>query len=97
MEMQLKFVSKEMARKIIDEIPGNGVYIMIYNGAIGISDCGKYVKKKKGMRMVDKSSTIVLQQNNFISKLNLHKNLFNDFSDYNKEDIIKSILIPQLE
>ena len=97
MEMQLNFVSKEEARKMIDELPGDGVYIMTYNGTMGISDNGRYIKKKKGKKMVEKSSTIILQQNSFVPKLDLYKNLFSDFSDYNRESIIKSILLPQLE
>lgn len=97
METQLRFVSKEEAHKMIDESPGEGVFIITYNGIIGLSDSGRYIRKKKGKKLVDKSPTIVLQKSNLVAKLNLHKNYFTEFDNYNREDTIKSILLTQLE
>lgn len=47
--------------------------------------------------MVEKSSVIVLSQNNPVTMLNLHNKFFSDFSNYNRENIVKSILLPKLE
>ena len=47
MERQLRFVSKEEAHKLIDESPGDNVFILTYDGIIGMSDNGRYVKKKR--------------------------------------------------
>lgn len=45
--MQLKRVSKEEAHKIIDEVPGNSLMVLTYDGIIGMSDYGKYMKKRR--------------------------------------------------
>lgn len=100
MGTQLSFMSKEEAHKLIDSIPGDGVFILTYSMKTGISDNGKYIKKKKGNRMVDKAKVIVLSRSQ-ITTLNLHDKLFNSFEEYKeeykREDIVKTILIPQLE
>lgn len=97
MIMQLKFVTKEEAHKLIDEVPGNEVLIIKYKGILGISDSGKFTKKKKSKRYIDRSSIVVLAQNNPVITLNLHKNYFNDFTDYKQENIVRTILLPKLE
>lgn len=97
METQLKFISKEEAHKLIDEAPGNGVMVLTYNRRIGISDTGKYIKKKKGRRLVDKASVLVLAENKPIMTLNLHNKYFGDFSSYNREEIDRSIMLARLE
>lgn len=95
--MRLKIVSKEEAHKLIDNVPGNEVMMIQYNCILGISNFGKRIKKKKSKKYVDKSSVIVLTQNNPITMLNLHNNFFSDFTTYEKEIVVKSILIPKLE
>ena len=50
MEKQLKFVGKEEAHKLIDKMPGDSVLILKYNNIIGMSDRGKYVKKKRSKK-----------------------------------------------
>lgn len=97
METQLKFVTKEEAHKLIDDIPGNGVMILTYKDDIGISDCGKYTKKKKGKRFVDKANILVLKSNSPIMTLNLHDKIFTDFSNYDREHIVRTILLTQRE
>lgn len=97
MERQLRFVSKEEAHKLIDEVPGNGVLILTYGDAIGMSDHGKYVKKKKSKKMIDKSATLVLADSRPIVTLNLHDKIIKDFSEYNGENIVKTIMLSQLE
>lgn len=97
MENQLRFVSKEEAHKLIDEAPGNRIMVLSYDNVIGISDNGKYIKKKKSKRFVDKSETLVLADTTPIMVLNLHDKFINDFSDYNKEKLSKSILLAKLE
>lgn len=88
--MQLKRVSKEEAHKIIDEAPGNSLMVLTYDGIIGMSDYGKYMKKKKGKRLIDKYPIVFLSDSRPITTLNLHK-----LSDIKK--ISKSIIIPRLE
>lgn len=97
MEKQLRFVSKEEAHKLIDEMPGSGVLIMTYDNSIGISDHGKYIKKKRGKGYIDKSKTVVLVENRPIMMLNLHDKFIKDFSGYNGENIVRSIMLAKLE
>lgn len=94
---QLKFMSKEEAHKLIDEIPGKEILIIKYNGILGISDHGKLTKKRKGKKYIDKSSVVVLVQNNPVTTLNLHKKFFTDFSNYERENVVRAILLPKLE
>ena len=94
---QLKFVSKEEAHKLIDDVPGDSVLIIQYSSILGISDYGKHIKKKRGKKIVDKSSVIVFAQNNPVSTLNLHQHFFSDFSNYNGEKIVRSIFLQKLE
>lgn len=96
METQLRFVSKEEAHRLIDQAPGTGIMILTYNNNIGISDNGKFIKKRCGKRMVDKASVLVLAESNPVITLNLHGNFFGDFSRYDKEIIDKSILLAKL-
>lgn len=95
--MQFKIVSKEEAHRLIDNAPGNEVMMIQYNCILGISNCGKRIKKKKSKKYVDKSSMVVLSQNNPVTMLNLHNRFLNGFSRSKKENIVKSILLPQLE
>lgn len=97
MEKQLRFVSKEEAHKLIDNAPGNGVLILTYNNVIGISDLGQYVKKKKSKKLVDKSATLVLADSRPIITLNLHDRIVKDFSEYDREEIVKTIMLAKLE
>ena len=59
MEVQLKFVTKEEAHEIINSIPGDGVFVLTYSNKTGKSDNGKYIKKKRGNRLVDNAKTLV--------------------------------------
>lgn len=84
--MQLKIVSKKEAHKIIDDVPGNSVIVLTYDGIIGISNFGKRIKKKAGKRLVDKYHIVVLSDNRLITTLNLHK--INDMKNISKSIII---------
>lgn len=97
MERQLRFVSKEEAHKLIDETPGNEVLILTYRNAIGVSDHGRYIKKKKSKKMIDKSTTLVLADSRPIVTLNLHDKIIKDLSGYNGEDIVRTIMLAKLE
>ena len=94
--MQLSFISKEDAHKIIDSMPGNGIFVLTYNEKLGMSDNGKYIKKKSGNKMVDKAKVVVLSESQ-ITTLNLHDVFFNSFEEYKREGIVKTIMIPKLE
>lgn len=71
--------------------------ILTYDEEIGISNFGEYIKKNKGKRLVDKAKVLVLADNNPIMTLNLHNNFFSDFSCYNRNDIVRSIMLAKLE
>lgn len=93
METQHRFVSKKEAYKIIDNAPGIRVMIFTYNKKTGMSDNGRYVKKNKGKKLVDKAKVLVLTENSLIMTLNLYGRIFYDFSCYDKENIYKSIML----
>lgn len=96
MGKQLRMISKEEAHKLIDEIPGDEVLILMYENAIGISDHGQYIKKKRGKKYVDKSKSLGLVDNRPVMMLNLHDKLIQDFSGYNKEDIVRLTIKSQV-
>ena len=96
METQLKFVSKEEAHRIIDSIEGDGIFVLTYNSNKGISDNGKFIKKKKGNKYVDKAKTLVLSKSQ-VATLNLHDKLFSDLDECKREGIVRTILLPRLE
>ena len=95
--MQLRIVSKEEAHQLIDSAPGSMVMMIQYNCMLGISNNGKKIKKKKSKQCVDRSSVVVLSQSNPVIMLNLHNKFFSDFSEYKRENIVNSILLPRLE
>ena len=97
METQFKFVSKKYAHDLIDKMPGDKILVLTYKEKNGISDYGKRVKKKKGKKLVDKANVIVLAENDPIMTLNLHDKIFNDLSHYNRDSIVKSIVLVKLE
>lgn len=97
MKRQLRFVSKEEAHKLIDESPGNNVLILTYDNIIGMSDQGKHIKKKRSKKYVDKSETLVLVDTRPILTINLHDKIIKDLSGYNREHIVKSIMLARLE
>ena len=100
METQLSFMTKEDAHKYIDSIPGDGVFVLTYSEKTGKSDNGKYIKKKKGNKYVDKAKTVVLSKSK-ITTLNLHDKFFNNFEEckgeYLKDGIVRTIMIPQIQ
>lgn len=96
MEKQLSFMTKEDAHKYIESIPGDGVFVLTYSEKTGKSDNGKYIKKKKGNKLIDKAKVVVLSESQ-ITTLNLHDVFFNSFEEYKREGTIRTILFPQLE
>ncbi len=97
MGTQLRMISKKEAHKLISQATGNGILVLTYDSNVGMSDTGKYIKKKRGRRLVDKANVLVLAENNPIITLNLHSAKINNFSCYEKVKIDKSILFPKLE
>lgn len=96
MDMQLKYVTKEELHKMIDEMPGDKLMVLTYKKDTGISDNGKMVKKKKTKVYVDKATIIVLTESKPIKRVDLEGN-FGLFKYLNRENIVKTILFPQLE
>lgn len=97
MGTQLRFVSKQEAHQLIDNMPGDKVMILTYVNSEGISDCGKYVKKSKGKKYVDCANVLVLKSNTPIMTLNLHDKFFNSLTNYDRESIVRTILLTKLE
>lgn len=96
MEMQLKKVTKEQAHRMIDEVEGDTVFILSYNKNEGVSNNGKHVSKKKGNKVVSQSDEIELFENELTKVLNLYKE-HKCFDIFNRDNIVKTILLPKLE
>lgn len=97
MQTQLSFVTKEEAHRLIDSIEGDGIFVLTYNANKGISDNGRYVKKKKGNKYVDKAKVLVLSKSQIMT-LNLHEHLFTDIGEFKREGITRTIMLqPRLE
>ena len=95
MDTQLKYVTKEELHKMIDEMPEEEIMVLTYKKDAAISDNGKMLKKKKTKILVDKATIIVMTESKPIRKVDLEGNFCKfPFSNCN---IIKSILLPQLE
>ena len=95
MGMQLKHVTKEELHKMIDEIPEEKLMVLTYKKDIGISDNGKMLKKKKTKKLVDKATLLIMTESNPIRKVDLEGNF--GLFDINRENMVKTILFPQLE
>ena len=96
MKMQLRYISKQELHKMIDEIPEEKLMVLTQKKDVGISDNGKMLKKKKTKKLVDKATLLILTESNPIRKVDLEGN-FGLFKTINRENIIKTILFPQLE
>lgn len=96
MEMLFRYMSKEELHKMIDEIPGDELMVLTYKKNVGISDNGKMLKKKKTKSYVDNATIIVMSESKPITKVDLEGN-FGVFKYLNRENIVKTILFPQLE
>ena len=94
--MQPKYMNKEELHRMIDELPDEEVMVLTYRKDSGISDNGKREKKSKAKQFVDKAKVIVLIDTKPIRRVNLEGN-FSKFPFVNRENIIKSILLPQIE
>ena len=93
--MRLKYLSKEELHKMIDEIPEEKLMVLTYKKDIGISDNGKMLKKKKTKKLVDKATLLIMTESNPIRKVDLEGNF--GLFDINRENMVKTILFPQLE
>lgn len=96
MKTQLSFMTKEEAHELIDSMPGDGIFVLTYSEKAGKSDNGKYVRKKKGNKLVDRAKVVVLSKSK-ITTVNLHDVFFNNFEEYKREGTIRTIILPQLE
>ena len=94
--MQLRYMSKEELHKMIDEIPYDELMVLTYKKDKGISDKGRMIKKHKTKGYVDKATIIVMTESKPVTKVDLEGN-FGLFKNINRENIVKTILFPQLE
>ena len=97
MEMQLKKVTKEEAHKMVDEVKGDTIFVLSYNKDKGISNNGKHISKKEGKKVINKSDEIELFETELTKTLSLYKTPKRWFDIFNRNDIIKTILLPKLE
>ena len=81
---------------MIDEMPEEKLMVLTYKKDNGISDNGKMLKKKRTKMLVDKATILILTETKPIRKVDLEGN-FGLFKTINRENIIKTILLPQLE
>lgn len=91
MRGEVVYVTKDQAKKMIDEAPGDVVMIATINTKNYINSGTKKENKKKGQNIIDKANKITYQNNNFFGTLSLYGVLINS------EDIVHNILFPQLE
>lgn len=95
MDTQLRCMTKEELHKMIDEMPGDKLMVLTYEKDSGISDHGKMIKKKKTKGYVDRATIIMMSESKPIRKVDLEGNFFK--FPYMSSNIIKTILLPQLE
>ena len=95
MATQLRYMTKNELHKMIDDLQEEEIMVLTYKKDVGISDNGKMLKKKKTKMLVDKATLLILTESNPIRKVDLE----GDFGlfDMNRENMVKTILFPQLE
>ena len=94
--MQPKYMNKEELHRMIDELPDEEVMVLTYKKSKGISDNGRLETKKKTKQLANKANVIVLIDTKPIRRVDLEGN-FSRFPFMDRENIIKSILLPQIE
>ena len=97
MGMQLKKVTKEEAHKMVDEVKGDAIFILSYSKDKGVSNNGKHISKKKGKNVISKSDEIELFETELTKTLSLYKPSHGWFDIFNRDNIVKMILLPKLE
>ena len=97
MEMRLKYVTKEQAHKMIDEVEGDTIFVLSYNKDKGISNNEKHISKKIGKNVINKSDEIELFETELTKTLSLYKTSNGWFDIFNRDNIVKMILLPKLE
>lgn len=88
----VKYISKELAKKLIDNASGDTIMVLTYDKNIGISDCGELIKKAKGKKLVNSAEILVLNDSLYLSTIMLH----NMKAMQLDENIVKSILLSKL-
>ena len=96
MEVQARYVTKKELHKMIDDIPEKELMVLTYRKDIGKSDNGKKTKKKKTKILVDKATLIIMTEQAPIRKVDL-EGVFCKFPYLNRENMIKTILLPKIE
>lgn len=86
-------VSKEEAKRMIDESPSEMIVISTINPVTLIHGTSKKVKKKKGKSLVDKATEIKYQNNDFFGMLSLYGVLEKNMDT----NVIHNISFPQME
>lgn len=93
------FVTKEEAIKKIQELPDNAVFVLTFDfdKGNGISDCGKYIDKPHGEKLIGEAVTRVFSGNEYMSQINLYNILQTDIKNIKPEGLMKTILLRGLK
>lgn len=92
METLFRVVTREEAHRLIDDAPGTEIMVVTYNRWSGISDNGRFIRKRRGKKLVDKAKIVVLTESNPVMTLNLY-GIFSNFSCSTD----KSIMLSKIE
>lgn len=90
----VKCISKKMAKKMIDEAPGDTIMILTYDNEIGLSIGNEIAYKAKGKKLVNSAEILMLNNSDFFDTIMLHgiKNILAQPTDV----ISKSILLSKM-
>lgn len=91
--IELLTVSKDAAKKMIDEAPGDTVMILKLNTISYAHSKPKRKRKDDGKRLIDRANEIEYQNNDFFGRMSL----YGIPDDKGRRDIIHNILFPQIE
>lgn len=89
----MEYISKEEARKRLDEAPGDGVFWNSIDSRTYIHTISKKIGKEKGKELVNKAKIISYQDNDFFGMLLLDGIL----SEKETSKLSNNLLFPQLE
>lgn len=67
----IKYISKTLAKQMIDEAPGETIMIITYDKVKGVSDCGAKSSKYVGKILVNESGTLLLNDSDFFNTIML--------------------------
>ena len=67
----IKYISKALAKQMIDDAPGETIMIITHDKTQGISDCGVKFSKGVGKLLVNESGKLLLNDSDFFNTIML--------------------------